>query len=343
MKAILSLKKHHYLKTVGIFLIAVILIAAVVSCEGEGEVPQYDLTMAVDPPDSGTAIDVTDGSPYLAGANVTIRAEAATGYVFDEWTAPAGAFADASAIRTIYTMPALDVTITAKFKIPLDHFKCYHAPCMPPLETVFLEDQFVAIDASLNWTQWFCNPAEKVHEGVTPIWNPNNHLTIYNIAYEGLVDPPGHWEVEVDNQFGTNQKLSVEGVPWFLAVPTQKLEPGDHDPPSFLDHFLVYRALGDAVQVDIGLNDEFGDEDAVSVVIPFLFANPCRKTHDGNVTEIKDPDEHLVFYALSSEDFVEFYLLVDNQFGLQEFDVANTASLIAVPSEKLSVEYIEHD
>jgi uncharacterized repeat protein (TIGR02543 family) len=299
--------------------------------------------MAVDPPDSGTATDVTGASPYAAGTNVTIRAEAATGYVFDEWTAPAGAFADASAIRAIYTMPALDVTITAKFKIPLDHFKCYHAPGALPHQTVFLEDQFVAIDATLNWTQLFCNPAEKVHEGVTPIWNPDNHLTIYNILYEGIFDPPGYWDVVVDNQFGTNQELWVEGGPWFLAVPTQKLEPGDHNPPSYLDHFLVYRANGPQMEVDISLNDEFGDEQIISSITPFLFANSCRKTHDGNVTEIKDPEAHLVFYLISCEDFREFYLLVDNQFGLQELDVANTAGLMAVPSEMLSVEYIEHD
>jgi hypothetical protein len=300
--------------------------------------------MAVDPPDSGTATDVTGASAYAAGANVTIYATANPGYQFVNWTAPEGTFADANAARTIFTMPAKDAIITAKFLIQLDHFKCYHTPCLPPYETVFLEDQFVAINATLNWTQWFCNPAEKVHDGVTPIWHPSHHLTSYNILYEGVFDPPGYWEVVVDNQFGTNLELNVEGGPWFLAVPTQKLEPEHQNPPLFLDHFLVYRANGPAVQMDIGLTDQFNDEeDVVEVLLPFLFANPCRKTHDGNVTEIKNPEGHLVFYIISDSEIIPDTVHVDNQFGEQDLDCSGAASLVGVPSKKLSAEYIEFE
>jgi hypothetical protein len=344
MRGILGSRKHHYLRSVSALLIAVALVIGIISCT-DGTVPtMYTLTMAVDPPGSGEAIDVTGAEAYEAGAAVAIEAEPEEGYTFGEWTAPTGTFEVVDAATTTFFMPSQDVTITAKFRIPLDHFKCYHAPRALPHETVFLEDQFVTIDATLNWTQLFCNPAEKVHNDiVTPILHSDNHLTVYNIQYEGQFDLPGHWEVVVDNQFGANQELSVEGGPWFLAVPTQKLEPGDHGPPSFLDHFLVYRANGPQMEVDISLNDEFGDEQIVSSITPFLFANPCRKTHDGTVTEIKDPEAHLVFYVASFEDFFEFYLVVDNQFGLQELDVANTAMLMAVPSEMLSVEYVEHD
>ena len=340
MKELLSLRRHGYLKTIAVFLIAVALIAGVVGCEGEGEV-LYTLTMAVDPPGSGEAIDVTGAAAYEAGAAIDIQATANPGYTFVNWTAPEGTFADANAARTIFTMPPKDAIVTAKFRIRLDHFKCYHTPCDPPHETVFLEDQFVAIDASLNWTQWFCNPAEKVHEVVTPVWHPTHHLTAYNILYEGVFDPPGYWEVVVDNQFGTNQKFSVEGGPWFLAVPTQKLEPEHHNPPLFLDHFLVYRANGPAVEMDIGLNDQFGDDDVVSVLVPVLFANPCRKTHGGNVTEIKNPEGHLVFYVISGSEIYPEIGQVDNQFGLQDLDGYKPATLVGVPSEKLSVEYIE--
>ena len=73
MKEILSLRRHGYLKTIAVFLIAVALIAGVVGCEGEGEV-LYTLTMAVDPPGSGEAIDVTGASAHAAGAAVDIQA-----------------------------------------------------------------------------------------------------------------------------------------------------------------------------------------------------------------------------------------------------------------------------
>ena len=43
MKAIFSLRRHGYVKTVSVFLIAVVLIAGIVGCEGEPV--QYDLVI----------------------------------------------------------------------------------------------------------------------------------------------------------------------------------------------------------------------------------------------------------------------------------------------------------
>jgi hypothetical protein len=76
---------------------------------------QYDLTMAADPEEGGTATDLTNESPYEEGTVVSIKAEAAEGYHFVEWTAPAGGFGDASAAETTFTMPAQNVTVTATF------------------------------------------------------------------------------------------------------------------------------------------------------------------------------------------------------------------------------------
>jgi hypothetical protein len=75
----------------------------------------YDLTMAVAPGGSGTATDLTNASPYTAGTGVSIKAEAATGYRFVNWTAPAGTFGNATAAETTFTMPAEAVTVTANF------------------------------------------------------------------------------------------------------------------------------------------------------------------------------------------------------------------------------------
>ncbi len=98
-------------------LAAVIVMAMVVpGCEpADPVVDAYALTMAADPAVGGTAVDVTGDSPYAEGATVAILAQSAEGYAFDGWTAPAGAFGDAAAGATTFTMPAQDVTVTANF------------------------------------------------------------------------------------------------------------------------------------------------------------------------------------------------------------------------------------
>jgi len=82
--------------------------------KAEGEV--YNLTMAADPEAGGTATDLTNESPYTEGTEVSIKAEAAEGYGFVNWTAPAGGFDNASAAETTFTMPAQNVTVTANFE-----------------------------------------------------------------------------------------------------------------------------------------------------------------------------------------------------------------------------------
>jgi Divergent InlB B-repeat domain len=76
----------------------------------------YNLTMAVAPGGSGTATDLTNASPYTAGTGVNIKAVAAAGYWFVNWTAPAGTFGNATAPQTTFTMPAQNVTVTANFE-----------------------------------------------------------------------------------------------------------------------------------------------------------------------------------------------------------------------------------
>jgi hypothetical protein len=80
-------------------------------------IPTYELTMAVSPMGSGTATDMTDGSPYAEGTTVNIEAVPNPGYRFVNWTAPAGVFGNANEAETTFIMPGQAVTVTANFDL----------------------------------------------------------------------------------------------------------------------------------------------------------------------------------------------------------------------------------
>jgi hypothetical protein len=339
MKMLPKLRKHNYLTRIGIFLIAIALIAGTVSCEGDGNgtgLVNYTLTMAANPAAGGTATDLTGGSPYTAGTVVSIQAAANPGYSFVSWSAPAGQFANTVAATTTFTMPAQNVIVTANFALtptgPLDHFKWYFANDAMGLsinETVYLEDQFGSFNATVTYAGGFGNPAVKWHDGnVTPILNLDHHLTGYyiNITQEGT------YQVEVKNQFGV-QNLTVEG-PMGLLVPTQK---EGHAAPVNLDHYLLYYVTEyEYVDEVVSVQDQFDDGPQEHFVEwPEYFANPAQKTYKGNVTGIVNSDAHLVFYAINAS----FYGQVEiaNQFGEQTLEVYTVFGFggIAVPSEKI--------
>jgi hypothetical protein len=273
---------------------------------------------------------------YNEGEVINLVATPDAGCRFVIWTAQAGTFANPNAATTTFTMPSQDVTATAHFVGPLDHFNYYLAAdergYIPLGEVVYLEDQFGAVQAEVGYAAGFCSPVEKRHDGVTPISNPDHHLTIYSLDYE---EEPQTWFVWVDNQFGTQQELIVSG-PVGLAVPTQK---EGHEPPVGLDHFLLYGVIegptvNPSVNVVVGLDDQFGDQPEVLVTTPIAFGIPVQKTHDGVVTEIENPEAHLVFYQIEWGEF-ETNVQVVNQFGAQTLNIEGPY-LLAVPSEKVS-------
>ncbi len=327
--------KHSYFAKIGILLIVVALVAGILSCNG---VVTYSLTMAENPVGGGTATDETGTSPYARNDVVDIKAVANTGYEFAGWTAPAGSLADEDAEETTFTMPAQNVTVTANFVGPLDHATVYYVNEASPSyidEEVYLEDQFGAFHALVENVEGFAIPAEKMYgDETTPIYNPDHSLTLYYISCE---EEPGRWVVDIENQFG-NQTLTVEG-PFGLAVPTQN---GDHGEPLGLDHYLLYY-VDDYTYLDevyVELNDELLNEPLVSEVYePMVFANPVRKTHGAEVTEILNPDVHAVGYMTDWGD-VDKTVDVVNQFGEQTLDVDGPYGLV-VPSEKISWEPVE--
>ena len=142
---------------------------------------------------------------------------------------------------------------------------------------------------------------------ITPITNPDTHLEMYLI----LPTEPGTTRyVDVSNQFGI-QTLTVQD-PVLLGVPTQKVPFG---PPHDVDHFKLYNATGNALNVTVDLRDQFHQELGVPVLQPRYFGNPVEKTHNGNVTPIVNPADFLVCYDIAPQSF-NFNIQTINQIAI---------------------------
>ena len=339
MKKILGLKRHHYLKTVSIFLIAVMLIVGVVSCEGEPV--QYDLV--IDSTAGGNVTGPGEGTfTYDEREVVDLVAIPDCGYVFDNWTGDTAGIDDVNAAATNITMSA-DYSITANFKpIPPDHFKFYdvYYETEPPVigMDVQLEDQFGTFDATVGYAMSFGNPVEKEHAtAVSPIFNDNRHYTVYWLDFGE--EAPVMRSVEVKNQFQENVELTVEG-PIALAVPTKK---EGHEMVECLNHYLLYY-VSEADWLEftpvegVNLKDQFiPDGEDVTVIRPYLFANPVKKTViGGDVAEIEDDELHWMLYDIAEAEPTSIgkSIQIANQFGNDQILELTYRDTLAVPTEK---------
>jgi len=219
----------------------------------------------------------------------------------------------------------------------LDHFRVYNtgegqAPYLG--EVVDLEDQFGSFTATVGWGPSFGNPVEKVHDGVTtPISDPDHHLMGY-----WLEDVESQWwRVTVSNQFG-EQELIVYG-PNALTVPAQK---EGHDAPVGHNCYLGYQVIeGPSVEVVVGLSDQFGNAPQSLVLNPINFGNPVQLTHDGEVTEIVNPDEHFVAYIVLDDGASTGWqeVVVTDQFGQYTLNLfQGEEAALVVPSDKITWE-----
>lgn len=212
----------------------------------------------------------------------------------------------------------------------LDHFKCYKSEAERPIdEEVELKDQFNSGPAKVLKSLRFCTSVEKTHRGVvTSILDKDAHLEFYSIEAEGRTPSL----VEVSNQFGPGQKLEV-GKALALAVPTQKIEPGNHPFPKKLDHFKCYEVFGEHDGATVGLTDQFGKEPSLRAFEPRLLCNPTEKVHKRRLTKIQNPMDHLVCYQLEGTRPLVDFSVVENQFagGTLRLDAAD---LLCLPSKK---------
>lgn len=111
---------------------------------------------------------------------------------------------------------------------PLNHYKCYEAEGDPLDVPVTLTDQFDQVGVRVLEPTLFCNPAEKVVNGIVhPIEDPFAHLACYRI------DPPMLYGLGVMafDQFGDWQ-VTVDEHLW-LCVPTIKVDSVPAEPSTW--------------------------------------------------------------------------------------------------------------
>jgi hypothetical protein len=100
-----------------------------------------------------------------------------------------------------------------------DHYKCYAAngPALASTSAT-LTDQFRTDTVQVLQPVSFCNPVEKIRNGVTtPITKPTVHLVCYSTSVVHF-----RTTINIKNQFATNNNLTVQN-PDLLCVPSLKL------------------------------------------------------------------------------------------------------------------------
>ncbi len=216
----------------------------------------------------------------------------------------------------------------------VDHFKFYRLrETEDELDVNFpieLKSRFdpVFVPATLDELLLFGTPVDKNEEGIL---SDDNHMTIYDFEDP---DPEPIRTINFNNQFFEDGIMRIANA-FGLMVPTQKLDPGDHDFPNGLDHYKLYRVIqGERVAKRVSLKDQFVSRNYF-VGRPVILAVPCAKRHNGQVFEISHPNEFLTIYKIRNRN-LNIPVKSKDQFGEWRFEVRRS-KLLAVPSRVTSV------
>lgn len=118
------MKKHLY-----IFLAAALSGAVFASCtkDKDNDKASYEITVSNDTAKGTTSVKVADAETTKAeaGAEVTITATSAKGYMFMKWTATGVTLTDETANPATFTMPSGKVSIMAEFQAVEAEANCY--------------------------------------------------------------------------------------------------------------------------------------------------------------------------------------------------------------------------
>jgi hypothetical protein len=154
------------------------------------------------------------------------------------------------------------------------------------------------------------------------------------IATEVETKPQPGRSVEVTNQFGT-EVLDLRDSR-LLLVPSAT---GRRWSLDRLDHFLCYDAAPELEREppEVTLSDRYGT-DTLQVGGAFLLCNPVEKTHNGALTPIGSPEEHLTCYELlgvppGERTRIPRQAGLRTQFGAVRLELLDARAL-CVPSQK---------
>lgn len=216
----------------------------------------------------------------------------------------------------------------ARAQDPLwDHYKAYLAqPHVTFNAQVILTDQFQVTTHLTQYLDWFANPVEKQHAGVTfPINHPDLHYTWWAIN-----QLPFAKDVVATNQFGDH--VIHVGQSAYLLNPALKNAPAG-TPLPVANHYKCYECTGDSIGVPLILTDQFYARTA-GLLVPRFFCTPVEKTIQGGPTyPIVDPNQHYVVYDIDFGPPI-FNAVIRDQF-VQDLPVQlNVDRLLMVPTVK---------
>lgn len=211
----------------------------------------------------------------------------------------------------------------------LDHFLAYRATnvgggSVP--SSVSLDDQFLPDTVSFGNPEgpllYFCNPVDKNGEGIK---DKNAHLSWYV-----MTDNLRHrFDITYSNQMTgfKKKKLRITKMA-FILLPTEKIEPGSCFPVN-LDHYVGY--VVDPIPREsktVSLADQFLSTTGTATELLF-FCAPASK----NFSVIKNSEDHLAVYRISTNAMPDRNVRINNQFGPQDF-VPERIYYLLVPTKK---------
>jgi len=245
------------------------------------------------------------------------------------------------------------VTKYSSIVMLLDHFLSYDVKRSRNSEkfskrTAILQDQFGEGIFKIKKAKALMNPVNKNNEGIS---NMETHLISYEIKgkkFEFLKQNP-NLELLVSNQFG-EIKLNVKSAERLLVPALKSLtEPELDEVDQFnVDHFLCYKAkiakgTGKFPKdIVVQLVDQFDQPKSFKVLKPSRICNPVTKIimvdNQEVITEIQNPDDHLLCYKIKREPEEPKHvsvkdITVRDQFGQLHFDTKKEEEL-CVPSTK---------
>ncbi len=141
-------------------------------------------------------------------------------------------------------------------------------------------------------------------------------------------------DVQVDNQLGSDEILTVFTVPETIMVPTRKFP---HKFPKGLDHYLCSEVRdGGKADAQFKLRDQFRRYKRMTVGQAVTFCQPAHKQHGTKTFNVKHEGVHIVCYDVKRKD-VRFRRKASNQFEKRRNFTAKRTSELCVPSLARSV------